>query len=209
MNGSRFEKLWNLVVPNVIQMSMEEVDAEFMKERNLHLCDITLLKQDIESFYNEIKEQLKLKCTENVERESLDLHKLAAIFCSGLLKYKPVVFDDRLRGKIDEENSTYILNNYLINYKIAFYVAAGIVYYDIIEKVQKDDEVLNYIINEGCLLKYPTNDRHSPFENSVIIELARNDYEDKEFNYFTFAILMFQWQEYSLLKVKYDLIKTN
>ena len=226
-----FETIWNLAVPQVIEMCIEEVDEEFMKQRNLHVCDLKQLKQEIESFYCEEKELVKIKCYGDKKENNLDLHKIAAIFCAGLIKYKPVVFEDYIDektfSKMESPNQTqdfngkdvkkrttktqFVINNYLVNYKIAFYVAADIVYHNLIYRAAEHEttEMLEEIVNMRNLAKYPSNPLHTPFENSFIIELARNDYEDGKFDYFLFALAMFQWQEYTQLKVKYCLATKN
>lgn len=211
MSKSRFDMLWDLAVPNTIQSCIDEVNNEFIKERNLHICDLHLLKKDIESFYVVTKDQLKIECYGKSANNNLDLHKLAAIFCAALIKYKPVVFKDNLVSK-NISNKVFVINNYLINYKIAFYVAATICYYDLVDRVADDckkgiesKKLLDKIIDMEGLAFYPRNKNHSPFENSFIIELARNDTNCEKFDYFSFALSMFQWQEYTRLQAKYNL----
>lgn len=217
-----FAYFWkNLVLPT-IKLVYDEIDPEF-KER-VNLCyaydDLDLYKQDVMPFYLEKREWLKEVYLPHEDHPKLDQHKLGAIWCRMLLAYKPFYFNyekavkyvnerfKRLEKDEDsdpEDNSEWFVKNLYANYRAAYLVSTGIVYfyllYDCKEKKDLDDYLkeggFEFFDTNGGLIGYPTREGHSEFTSSCIIALEKNDINGRNFDYLTYAIMLYQLEYYN------------
>ena len=129
--------------------------------------------------------------------------KLAAVLCHTLIDCKPIKFDGDVvinESTLSSYNSVWLANNLLINYKIAFLSSISLVYAQILAEKKPGKE--SAIVKKGRLADYGFYDRNS-FQTNVIINLARNALLGREFDDLMFALMMFQWHEYTLKN--YDL----
>lgn len=158
------------------------------------------------------------------DKALLDMHKIAAVVARCLLLHKPISFDIDKADKFIKKNlkgndTTWLINNYLINYKIAVDVALKISMYDLFDKLgtveEKGDGKLkdiNYTLKQISRINndfYLPNTTllpitHEPFYNSLVINLAINDVNKRDFDYLGFATMCFQLQQYIVLKIEFD-----
>ena len=82
-----------------------------------------------------------------------------------------------------------------IELKIAFLSSISVVYSQILAEKEPDEN--SDFVKTGQLAKYGCYDRNS-FQTNVIINLARNALLGREFDELMFALMMFQWYEYTL-----------
>lgn len=157
----------------------------------------------------------------------LDMHKIAAIVARCLLMKKPFAFNisaaNTFKEKKDKNKDiVWLCNNYYANYKVAFDVAMGITLYDLLDRFRqtvidetrsskkefdiikkREREILDLILNEG--LVYYQGERtilpitHESYYHSMILNLAINDINRRDFDYLGFATNCFQIQHYTML----------
>lgn len=149
------------------------------------------------------------------------MHKIAAVICRSIIACKPFSFDtnsaDRYKIKNKKNNDVnWIINNYLVNYKVAVNVALIIVFYDQIDRLDRNkanlgkdryQSIIKNIVDNGFVLydKEPflLKFEHENFYNSLILNLAINDVNKRKFDYLGFATSMFQLQQYEILRIEY------
>ena len=217
------------IYPKVISASInaasKKIDEEFSNATGFcRYMEEDKYKQELSSIYEEKREWLKEQYfTQFDEAKLLDFHKLAAVLCRSILRLKPFAFNIELADKYMAEHGKrtdkeWVINNYLVNYKVAIDVSLGFTLYDLFGKIgekkvdmPKPNEYGDLLKNLSTygLEKYkegttPVQIEHEPFYNSQIIEIAINDTNGRDFDYLGFATNCFQLQQYSLLKYLYD-----
>ena len=213
-----FDFFWNVVILPTIIAAEEDVDQDFKTACNLQLAydDIDQYKQDLMNFYHEKRQWLKGVYLPHDDHPTLDMHKLSALLCRSILAYKPLYFDFKnaekfVVNKFSEDKNNHIdwfVNNIYVNYKVAFYVSAGLVYLQLLEDFSpKGDnpnpEAFQYFLDLQGIIYYPKSQHHDNYENSCIIALQKNDVLNRDFDYLTYATNMFQLEMYN--KAHYQL----
>ena len=147
----------------------------------------------------------------NADGQLLDIHKIAAVLARCILELKPFAFFlDKAENYIKKYNKfsdfNWLSRNYLINYKFAIDVAMLLNLYDAIDKsnratnCDKNQLIKNFNEFGFDYYKNPILDiEHESFYNSLIINLAINDLNERDFDYLGFATICFQLQQYSAL----------
>ena len=148
--------------------------------------------------FRECRRNLKDLFYGDDEHHFLNPPKLAAVLCRTIMECKPIKFDNRAvidEALISKKDYNWLANNLFINYKIAFLCSISLVYGQILaeKKPAKDSD---FVIS-GQLASYGLYDRNS-FQANVIVNLARNALMGREFDDLMFALMMFQWHEYTV-----------
>lgn len=159
-------------------------------------------------------EQKKYGNFQSDEIHLLDFHKLSALLCRTLIEYK--VFDFNLkecRAIAEEkksENTDWLIKNVLINYRLAFYVSIVFLYQSMLFRYSEqepnftDEIVHKYLLSAKKLDLYfskNTNENtvHESFENCLILNLAKRDFDNRSFDFFMYSTIMYQLEEYNKL----------
>lgn len=218
--------LWPKIISKSISNAESNLDknfVEFAKVTNL-VCDD--YQKNLSSLYEEKREWLKkiyFGSFKTNEDRCLDMHKIAAIICRSIIGCKPFAFDVKKANKYKkannlDENLDWIIDNYFINYKIAVNSALGIILYDLVDRLGEklaveitDEEIVDLIITftkygfdmySSSLLK----SEHESFYKSVILNLAINDSNNRDFDYLGFATICFQLQQNEILRQQFEKI---
>lgn len=233
---SAFENIWNNIISKSIEFCKAELDDNFKKYANVETVNLTEYKIQLEQIYKRKLQWLKKNYLPNEKNPTLDFHKLSSVMCRSMIGVKLFTYDISKSEKIFIEISSnkslnqfdkiqWQINNVYINYKLAFLVAEGIVFVDLLywtqnkidsikNKYDKDSiennvnksmtklEIYKNLINvlnikHNRLCNYKPSSSHDDFITSGIIALMKNDYLNRDFDYLQFSLSMFQWQEYT------------
>lgn len=219
-----FNYIWEKIVWPSITLVYEQMDDAFKQATKLDYAyrDVSAFKRDVMEFYREKREWLKCVYLPHERNPVLDEHKLGAIWCRTMLAFKPFYFDLKAaekyvetkfgtneNGDVDLEdapnNSEWFTKNIYSNYRVAFVVSVGIVYlYLLYDCKEKGKDVPEYLhdayeyFNSKRKLRCPvTTEAHNDFQTSCIIALQKNDVLGRDFDYLTYAIMLFQLEHYN------------
>lgn len=218
-----FTFIWDKVIYPIIQNAGNEIDEDFRKSCHLDFAYVNMerYKYALMSFYHEKRQWLKKVYLPHEEHPLLDVHKLGAVLCRSMLAYKPFYFDfdaatqyvlHKYANENDEQNHIdWFVNNIYVNYKVAFYASVGMIYLDILYSYQDEEDsyldldAFEYFKNKQMLSFYTKSERHDGFENSCILALQKNDVLGRNFDYLTYAIVLFQLEQFN--RMTYSTIK--
>lgn len=217
-------------VSPIIEAIRKKVDDEFKKQARFSLyMEEKEYERELSRVYEEKREWLKqIYFCENrfsmPEKPLLDMHKIAAVICRSMIKMKPFAFDiekanDYILNANKQEDLDWLINNYLVNYKVAFDSALMLNLYDLINRLSymdlsdkslldnpKDirEKFLKYLAKKGFYYykEVPLNIpySHEKFYKSSIINLAINDINKRDFDYLGFATNCFQIQQNTIFE---------
>lgn len=232
-----------IILPTIKEID-NSVDKDFKRAVSFYnyIDDGSYFKQ-LSKCYEEKREWLKnAYFGDNLVDDSLlDMHKIAAILCRSILRYKPFAFDiskandykNELEKKLKSETQKndeqiqnelleWTVNNYWVNYKVAIDIALNVTFFDLINRLgtietkypEKNvygidiDDMLCYL-NKNGIDTYksgttPIPLSHESFYWSLIINLAINDTNKRDFDYLGMATTFFQIQQYSVLLHHYN-----
>lgn len=230
-----FDDIWARVVSPVIDACVKGFDVDFLSQTGLQFRDKVGYKAEIERTYKQKRDWLKCEYLPYELHPSLDMHKLGAILCRCIIGNKFFSFDVRAAEKMqiakhkDDEIShsdllAWEINNIYVNYKLAFLVAEGIAYEDLLfwaqsaineaqEKInnpvfaeEKDENTkqvvlfssfMKKLMNNMELCRYYSAGMHDDFVSSMIVSLMKTDCLQRDFDYLMLATILFQWQEFT------------
>ena len=224
-NLTNFQFIFTYIVEPVIDEIESTVDVDFKKKFVFRRNDLELIRDRCENFYQEKREDLKKlfygnKYTkEHAEDKKycLDLHKIASIICYSLIKYKVFVFDsDKVNEHLNSLSgdttlkTDWIIDNVLVNYKLAFNFSIAFIYYKMLFDATNngDEELARKIQTQRGLSLYKEHSnnevikRHESFKNSVILDFFKRDVKGRSFDYFMYATVLFQIEEYNKIIFK-------
>lgn len=219
-----------IIIPAIINAN-RHTDDEFVKSVGLVNCSNN--EQYISrlgNIYEEKRDWLKqiyygsIANRDNSNSFMLDMHKIAAVLCRSVIACKPFKFNTKAAAKYKSDNNKnqdikWVVENYLINYKVAVDVAFGVCAFDLVDRLGEEEnsgtelfihDQLIELTNLGCLDYYSKpilRQTHSPFYYSLIEMLATNDTHGRSFDYLGFATICFQLQQYNVLNYNYIKIK--
>lgn len=232
-----YDEVWEKVIKRSIRLCEKQLDTTFKDESKFSVCNLNDYKLQLKKIYRRKRQWLKKVYLPNDGDATLDFHKLSAALCRSIIGLKPFKYDmpiaERLfvevKKKTDcsqKERISWQVNNSYINYKLAFLVAEGMIYIDLlywakcmIEDLEKDCNSVDYsqekndnlkkelriyqqiidMLQSSCcrLCHYQETPSHDDFFISSVIALMKNDYLERNFDYLQFSISMFQWEEYT------------
>lgn len=221
------DSMWPIIIKPAIDNAMKASDFEFKQYvglNSLSYSDEKEYKSRLSSLYERKREWLKKNYfgfADPHDKKRLDMHKIAAIICRCIIGCKPFSFDiskaneyKERRGKNEEID--WIIDNYFINYKVAVNTALAITLYDLIDKLGEEAKkkpiidvagTLSNIIEQGFDLyqnkPFLLKSDHELFYKSIILDIAINDINKRDFDYLGFAALCFQVQQYEVLRCEY------
>lgn len=215
-----------VVVPSIVD-AKKCLDQDFASYCDFEDCtEEKKYRKKLEKFYLEKREWLKSIYwnNEQADNEKLDMHKMAAILCRSIIGIKPFLIDSQkaedyisLHNKQDDR--IWLVNNYLINYKVAFNAALAMTLFDFVQRLGKErdeageadiaKELIGKIGKETKLDYYdhPFQQTHETFYNSIVMDLAINDLVGRDFDYLAYAAIFFQIQQYNYVEFKNEIMK--
>lgn len=189
-------------------------DPKFREYCNIRIRNLDRICDDAEIYYQQKREEAKRVFYGEYHRgdseteHRMDFHKISAVICRTLIEYKVYDFDENLcREYIDKNIDSYDtdwgVRNALINFRLAFYSSVMFMFHAMQFEYYKENTVLFELLNKkGKLDLYEThafNDDKikESFENCIILDLAKRDIGNHSFDYFMYAIIMYQLEEYN------------
>ena len=186
------------VLPTIETCLNEISDPNFRIEYEPVFLDEAGFRKRYAKTFRSNRRKLKDLFYGDDEHNYLNPMKLAAVLCHTLIDCKPIRFQGNVNineHTLSSYNSVWLANNLLINYKIAFLSSISVVYSQILAEKEPDEN--SDFVKTGQLAKYGCYDRNS-FQTNVIINLASNALLGRVFDDLMFALMMFQWYEYTL-----------
>lgn len=208
--------LWPKIITKAIENAEKHIDNDFAKYVQFEKINSVDYKKNLSSLYENKRDWLKRIYFGNFksdEERCLDMHKIAAIICRSIIGCKPFTFDVQKANEYKrkhnlDKNLEWIIDNYYINYKVAINCAFAICLYDLFDKLgesnteNQNDKLISMFSNEGFDM-YNTSilkSEHETFYKSVIINLAINDSNKRDFDYLGFATMCYQLQQNEVLR---------
>ena len=161
-------------------------------------------KTKLFKIYENLKKSLKSQLKMDISQDKLDCHKVAAVLLAAILKEKPVKFSIRQVSRVDE-----ICNEIkLINYRIAFKCACGVIFADMIAKLKNDgqNEALTKLTNNGQLFMPKVRNGLPSYLNYYAKILYENDRLGRNVDYLEISDTLFLIE---LLNYKFLLPETD
>lgn len=216
METTNFEYIWNEWILPLVSDLMEQMDSEFVKKCNVKIRDTNKIQVDAEKYYQDRRYELKktfygeYKKGESNDEHRMDFHKIAAIICRTLIEYKVFDFDvekcqQYVEENIDQYDTNWVVKNALINFRLAFYASIVFLYQSMIYKAAMEkSELCEKLRRIGKLDLYGTAEKETKnnkvqesFENCIVLDLAKRDVGNRSFDYFMYAIIMYQLEEHN------------
>ena len=221
---SNFEYMWSKWIVPLIDDLYNQMDNRFKKYCNVQIRDLDRIAIKAEAFYQKKREEAKRtfygeyhKGDSAIETEHrMDFHKLSSIICRTLIEYKVYDFDEECcREYADKYISPYdtdwFVRNALINFRLAFHGSVVFLFRSMQFDYYENDKILfNLIKDKDSLNLYDSNTSKSnglnqdkidrvkeSFENCIILDLAKRDIGNHSFDYFMYAIIMYQLEEHN------------
>lgn len=214
--SKHFDRMWKSVMHS-INIAMEECDPEFIKRCHPVQRDKDKLAYMAENSYRRIRSDLRLECygTKNGE-ENMDTRKIASVMCCTLMEQQAVRFDaeaavammaekdDLLKkqeAKTDRiEFNRWIVDNFFINYKIAYLTGLHIVVDALVSELLKDQDTVSFgqaLAKQGKPSQYPNVREVDSFDVSMVLGLGRAGMQRKPVNAFLLALHFYQIEMYT------------
>lgn len=240
-----FDAFWNRIIERAIKVCISEIDQDFFASASVTTKNLGAYKIDLEKLYKEKRNWLKYEYLPGGREPSLDLHKLGSVLCRCIIGNKFFSYDSHAAEilqkevkkdfqKSHEEIIRWESSNVYINYKLAFLVAEGIAFDDLLYwaqcRIDKDSKLLvdtksptqeidkikvrlqmttqfrDTLIAESKLRRYTSSATHDDFVSSMIVSLMKSDCLSRDFDYLSVSAILFQWQEHTKICIFSELI---
>ena len=218
LNCDNFKFILEAWIYPLIDDLYEKMDKDFIKECNVQKRDFRSYYEQMYLYYHNKRTLLKInyygedyKIDQSVPH-NMDVHKLSAIICRTMIEYKMIDFDvDRCNkyienNKISKDNTQWLIDNALINFKIAFYASVVFLYQYMLFHYGESNEKKDKFIHDNLLESKKLNlyfekhnfNQHESFINCMILDIAKRDLGDRSFDYFMYSIIMYQLEMYNI-----------
>lgn len=211
---SNFKYIWTEWIVPLIGDLYAQIDEKFRKYCNVRIRNLDEISNNAERYYQHKREEVKrvfygeYHKGDSETEHRMDFHKISAIICRTLVEYKVYDFDEKLcqeyvDNNIDKYNTDWVVKNALINFRLAFYSSVVFMFHSMQFEYYKDNiELFKLLEKKGKLDLYETHisncDRvKESFENCIILDLAKRDIGNHSFDYFMYAIIMYQLEEHN------------
>ena len=211
---SNFRYIWTTWITPLVNDIYIQSDPKFREYCNIRIRNLDRICDDAEIYYQQKREEAKRVFYGEYHRgdseteHRMDFYKISAVICRTLIEYKVYDFDENLcREYIDKNIDSYDtdwgVRNALINFRLAFYSSVMFMFHAMQFEYYKENTGLFELLNKkGKLDLYEThafNDDKikESFENCIILDLAKRDIGNHSFDYFMYAIIMYQLEEYN------------
>lgn len=212
MSDSSFHFIWQEWIVPLTEDMLNQADTEFIKRAGLKIRDMNELFGVAKNYFEKKKTDLKIEFYgQDYESQEhlMDFHKLGALLCRTLIQYKVFDFDisecENMVLEKDKKDISWLVKNALINFRVAFYTSVVFVYQSMLFKYDNEEnhQLFEKLKKNRCFNLYEThqsksvNSVHESFENSIVLDLAKRDINDKSFDFLLFATIMYQLEEYN------------
>lgn len=209
-----FDFIWNEWIIPAVDKIARQMDSDFQNATNFSIRDLAEIKKSASKYYVEKRETTKKEYYGDdpliaSKKHLMDFHKLSAILCRTLIEHKVYYYDvqkcyEYIETKnIDSKNTDWLVHNALVNFRLAFYVSVIFLYQSMIFRLKDDNSGLHSALQAQKRLNLYTNgecgNTHESFENSLVLDLAKRDINNRSFDCFLYAAIMFQLEEYNKL----------
>lgn len=211
---SNFRYIWTEWIVPLANDIYAQSDPAFRKYCNVHIRDLDKMCNDAEKYYQCKRVEVKRafygeynKGDSKIEHR-MDFHKISAIICRTLIEYKTYDFNEKLCQEyidknIDPYNTDWVVRNALINFRLAFYSSIMFMFHSMeFEYYKESKRLFDLLEKKGRLNLYEAHVLNNgkvkeSFENCIILDLAKRDIGNRSFDYFMYAIIMYQLEEYN------------
>lgn len=147
--------------------------------------------------------------------QSLDARKIAAVICCALIQKKPLVFDEkkavellalqeellnRQRNPDRTVLNKWIVDNFFVNYKIAYLAGLRIIFMTLLSELLEDPDTLEagkQLAARGRLFQYPRWAGLDNFDVNMVLGLGRSDMKKDKIAPFMLALQFYQIEMYA------------
>ncbi len=212
---SNFRYIWVEWITPLINDLYNQTDGLFRESCSFRIRNLEGIYSNAEKYYQHKREEVKRtfygkyhKGDSEIEHR-MDFHKISAILCRTLIEYKVYDFDEKLcqdyiDKNIDTYNTDWVVRNALINFRLAFYGSIVFMFHAMQFEYSKDGNIKLFksLEQKGKLDLYETCTLNNgkvkeSFENCIILDLAKRDIGNHSFDYFMYAIIMYQLEEHN------------
>ena len=229
-----FQYFWEKIVLPTLESVLNEADSDFKEAVGFGYAygNLDEYKQNVKRYYREKRQWLKNYYLPHEDTARLDQHKIGAVWCRTLLANKPFAFDAKAAVQFIDakfpttdvypgsggygDNSAWFVKNVYANYRAAYLVSLGIVYcYLVYDCSEKGNDLPDYLRDGGYeyfkekgRLRCPLPRKgHTDFTASCIIALMKNDINHRDFDYLSYATVLYQIEYYN--KTCYYMLKNG
>lgn len=211
-----FNSVFEVVVKPLIEQVFNGVDEPFREKVALKTRNLLSVKTNCKASYQKKEDELKqmfygkkysAQKNDSSEEFRFDIHKVAAILCYTLIRNKVFTFDvDKAYDYISAnpkncQTTSWIVNNVLVNYKLAFHASINMIYQKSLFDSNKNtnSEMIRLLTDEKSLFLYEKREGHESFANSIIYDFAKRDIRNRSFDCLMYSAMLFQIEEYNKL----------
>lgn len=215
-----FSFVWNKWIVPLINKIPEQMDADFKQRAKFSVRDLERLEYLASKYYIEKREAIKREYygedAKDVSKKHLmDFHKLSAVLCRTLIEYKVYDFDTSVcnqyiaEEKIDSKDTDWLVHNVLVNFRLAFYASVVFLYQSMLFNFQRETPELYELLRKqkglNLYVKKRNGNVHESFENSLVLDLAKRDINNRSFDCFLYSAIMYQLEEYNRMLLEQQL----
>lgn len=213
-NISNFKFTWKRWISPLVEDLYSQLDVNFKAYCNVQIRDLDKICIDAEAYYQEKREEVKKAFYgeyhkgDSLNKHRMDFHKIGAIICRTLIEYK--VFDFNINRcveyadqHINSFDTDWVVKNALINYRLAFYSSVVYLFQSMrFEYFESNKKLYDALCKNGKLDLYGISDSREgrvkeSFENCIVLDLAKRDIRNHSFDYFMYAIILYQLEEHN------------
>lgn len=218
---SNFQYIWKQWIVPLIDDLYSQMDDEFKRYCHARIRDLNKICIDAEKYYQKKRALVKKEFYGEYHKgdsetdHRMDFHKIGAIICKTLIEHKVYDFDtDCCKKYVEQKNDPYdtdwVVKNALINFRLAFYGSVVFLFQAMRFEYSKDyPSLYKELSQKGKLdlykikLKTEKSDIaclkpvKESFENCIVLDLAKRDIGNRSFDYFMYAIILYQLEEHN------------
>lgn len=211
---SNFQYMWEQWIMPLVDDLYAQLDSDFKESCNVRIRDVDKIRGKAEKYYLKKREEVKRRFYgqyskgDSVNEHRMDFHKIGALICRTLIEYKVYNFDVKscrkyIEEKINVYDTDWVVRNALINFRLAFYSSIVLLFNAMrFEYYQNNEKLYKRLCKKGKLDLYETkntsvNRVKESFENCIVLDLAKRDIGNRFFDYFMYAIILYQLEEHN------------
>lgn len=217
---TNFQFIWKEWIVPLVYDLYDQLDDSFRKECNVQIRNLDKICVNAESYYQRKREEIKVLFYGEYQKgdsaiaHRMDFHKIGAIICRTLIEFKVFEFDiksckEYVDKNINIYNTDWVVKNALINFRLAFYGSIVFLFHAMQYEFWNDDKQLYKKLNEkGKLNLYEIEkpdmkkEVKESFENCIVLDLAKRDIGNRSFDFFMFAVVLYQLEEHNKILLK-------
>ncbi len=203
-----FYYIWDSWILSTIEEIYNQMDPVFKEKTRAKPRNLDEIKEKAAVYYCQKRNELKKQYYGDVtDGRRMDFHKLSAVLCRTMMEYKVFEFDleicEALAKNESKENTDWLVHNALINFRLAFYVSIVFLYQSTLFDLAKTNPNLYELLKKqrrfNLYTGIDTDKKHESFENSLVLNLAKRNVQNRSFDYLMYSTIMYQLEEYNKL----------